>query len=137
MNGTKRFLDTDVMFFSPLVEYGAIPDQADYLFYLKNGQADDGSKCFRLMGMQSKGYKNYIIRDYDVPMYAESFKIVTVDDGSEYGITYLYWTASPPASITPAKAIRSSACALIAPATPCPPPSRWWNCRRCPAACTS
>jgi hypothetical protein len=39
MNGTKRFLDTDVMFFSPLVEYGAIPDQADYLFYLKNGQA--------------------------------------------------------------------------------------------------
>ena len=92
MNGTKRFLDTDVMFFSPLVEYGAIPDQADYLFYLKNGQADDGSECFRLMGMQSKGYKNYIIRDYDVPMYAESFKIVTVDDGSEYGITYLYWT---------------------------------------------
>lgn len=25
MNGTKRFLDTDVMFFSPLVEYGATP----------------------------------------------------------------------------------------------------------------
>lgn len=92
MNGTRLYVDTDVMFFAPLVEYGAIPDQANHLFYLKKGQADDGSDCYRLMGMSSKGYQNYTVRDYDVPMYAESFKTVTVDDGTEYGIVYLYWT---------------------------------------------
>ena len=93
MNGTRMKLDENVVFFSPLVRHGAMSDQNEVLFYLKKGQADDGSDCYRLMGAQHRiGEGNFTCRDYDVTMYAENFKITTIDDGSPYGITYLYWT---------------------------------------------
>ena len=93
MNGTRMKLDENVVFFSPLVRHGAMSDQNEVLFYLKKGQADDGSDCYRLMGAQHRiGGVDFTCRDYDVAMYAENFKITTIDDGSPYGITYLYWT---------------------------------------------
>lgn len=90
-NQSRQLLDEDVVFFAPLVRYGAISDAREFLFYLKKGQADDGSDCYRLMGASRTGNANFTIRDYDVPLYAEHFKITTVNDGKD-GITYLYWT---------------------------------------------
>lgn len=90
-NQSRQLLDEDVVFFAPLVRYGAISDGWEFLFYLKKGQADDGSDCYRLMGASRTGNANFTIRDYDVPLYAEHFKITTVNDGKD-GITYLYWT---------------------------------------------
>ena len=93
MNGTRMKLDENVVFFSPWVRHGAMYDHKEYLFYLKKGKADDGSDCYRLMGAQHRiGEGNFTCRDYDVAMYAENFKITTVNDGSPKGITYLYWT---------------------------------------------
>lgn len=92
LNGTKQKLDENVEFFAPLIEYGALPDAQEFMFYLKKGQADDGSECYRLMGASRTGAGSFSVRDYDVSMYAEHFKTTTVQDGSAYGITYLYWT---------------------------------------------
>ena len=98
----KRYaLDQDVIFMSPLVARGANNDSREYLFYTKRGLADDGSDCYRLMGVQrmmSSAGDSVTIRDYDVPMYAERFQIAIIDDGSEYGLVYLYWTESVPDS---------------------------------------
>ena len=94
LNGTKQKLDSDVVYFAPLVEYGALPDAQEFIFYLKQGQADDGSDCYRLMGASRIGNGSFAICDYDVPLYSGQFKITTVNDGSPYGITYLYWTES-------------------------------------------
>lgn len=91
LNQSRQLLDENVVFFAPLVRYGAISDGWEFLFYLKKGQADDGSDCYRLMGASRIGNANFTIRDYDVPLYAEHFKITTVNDGED-GITYLYWT---------------------------------------------
>ena len=91
LNQSRQLLDENVVFFAPLVRYGAISDAREFLFYLKKGQADDGSDCYRLMGASRTGNANFTIRDYDVPLYAEHFKITTVNDGED-GITYLYWT---------------------------------------------
>ena len=91
LNQSRQLLDEDVVFFAPLVRYGAISDAREFLFYLKKGQADDGSDCYRLMGASRTGNANFTIRDYDVPLYAEHFKITTVNDGKD-GITYLHWT---------------------------------------------
>lgn len=92
LNGTKQKLDENVEYFTPMIEYGALQDAQEFLFYLKKGQADDGSACYRLMGASRVGNGKFAVCDYDVPMYAEHFKITTLDDGSTYGITYLYWT---------------------------------------------
>lgn len=67
LNGTKQKLDSDVVYFAPLVEYGALPDAQEFIFYLKQGQADDGSDCYRLMGASRVGNGSFAIRDYDVP----------------------------------------------------------------------
>ena len=91
LNQSRQLLDENVVFFAPLVRYGAISDAREFLFYLKKGQADDGSDCYRLMGASRTGNANFTIRDYDVSLYAEHFKITTVNDGED-GITYLYWT---------------------------------------------
>lgn len=91
LNQSRQLLDADVVFFAPLVRHGALSDAQEFLFYLKKGQADDGSDCYRLMGASRKANDPFTIRDYDVPLYAEHFKITTVNDGEE-GITYLYWT---------------------------------------------
>ena len=88
LNQSRQLLDENVVFFAPLVRYGAISDGWEFLFYLKKGQADDGSDCYRLMGASRIGNANFTIRDYDVPLYAEHFKITTVNDGED-GITYL------------------------------------------------
>ena len=92
MNGTKQMLDENVEYFAPLIEHGVRPDAKEFVFYLKKGTADDGSACYRLMGASRVGLKSFTVRDYDVPIYAEHFKITTLNDGSIYGITYLYWT---------------------------------------------
>lgn len=91
LNQSRQLLDENVVFFAPLVRYGAISDGWEFLFYLKKGQADDGSDCYRLMSASRQGNGSFTIRDYDVPLYAEHFKITTVNDGED-GITYLYWT---------------------------------------------
>ena len=100
------------------MRYGAISDAREFLFYLKKGQADDGSDCYRLMGASRTGNANFTIRDYDVPLYAEHFKITTVNDGKD-GITYLHWTecVAPSDEYRRRKNTRSSACALTSPPT--------------------
>lgn len=97
VNGTTYALDDDAIFMEPLSTHGAGSDSSE--FYTKRGQAGDGSDCYRLMGAQRKsdfGREKITIRDYDVPMYAEHFRIVTLDGGrlQPYGQTFLYWVES-------------------------------------------
>mgnify|MGYP004557633129 FL=1 len=96
--GKRYSLDQDVVFMSPLDARGANTAQNEFLFYIKRGVADDGSECFRLMGAQrmpsTTGDDSITVRDYDVTMYAEHFQIAVIDDGSMYGLPYLYWTES-------------------------------------------
>ena len=91
VNGTAYALDDDVVFMET-VPVRTNSTSSEFVFYIKRGQADDGSDCYRLMGAQREVINNSItIRDYDVPMYAERFQLVTLDDGSPYGQTFLYW----------------------------------------------
>ena len=94
MNNTVKALDTGVSYFTALKEKKVWSGSNLYAFYLKKGEADDGSACNRLMGVSRTNWhvSTFVIRDYDVPIHAESFKIVSVNDGSERGIPYLYWT---------------------------------------------
>lgn len=98
-NGAEKHLDGydsggEIIFMAPLVDY-FVNDGNAYLFYLQKGQSDDGADCFRLKGIQrSLNGTVFSIRDYDICLAAESFQLVTVDDGSLYGIPYLYWTES-------------------------------------------
>lgn len=91
LNKTKRVLDENVVFVENLVEYG-VNDAREFVFYLKEGTADDGSECYRLMGATRQGNKEFTVRDYDVCLYAQRFQTAHVNDGSQYGIHYLYWT---------------------------------------------
>ena len=91
LNKTKRVLDDHVVFVENLVEYG-VNDAREFVFYLKEGTADDGSDCYRLMGATRQGNKEFTVRDYDVCLYAQRFQTAHVNDGSQYGIHYLYWT---------------------------------------------
>ena len=91
LNKTKRVLDENVVFVENLVEYG-VNDAREFVFYLKEGTADDGSDCYRLMGATRQGHKEFTVRDYDVCLYAQRFQTAHVNDGSQYGIHYLYWT---------------------------------------------
>ena len=93
LNKTKRVLDENVVFVENLVEYG-VNDAREFVFYLKEGTADDGSDCYRLMGATRQGRKEFTVRDYDVCLYAQRFQTAHVNDGSRYGIHYLYWTES-------------------------------------------
>lgn len=94
MNKTEKALDTDVTYFTVLKEKKIWAGSSLYAFYLKKGKADDGSDCNRLMGVSRANWRTatFAIRDFDVPVHAESFKIVAVNDGSDRGIPYLYWT---------------------------------------------
>ncbi len=94
MNKTEKARDTDVTYFTVLQENKVWSGSSLYAFYLKKGVADDGSACNRLMGVSRVNWRTapFTIRDYDVPVHAESFKIISVNDGSSRGIPYLYWT---------------------------------------------
>lgn len=100
VNGSERHLDGPddangrITFIAPLLDHFSNENRT-FLFYLQEGQADDGSDCYRLKGVERQlGQSNasFTIRDYDICLSAESFQIVTVNDGTSYGITYLYWT---------------------------------------------
>ena len=93
LNKTKRVLDEHVVFMENMVEY-AVNDAREFVFYLKEGFAEDGSECYRLMGATRQGNKEFTVRDYDVCLYAQRFQTAHVNDGSRYGIHYLYWTES-------------------------------------------
>ena len=97
VNQRRYELDEDVIFMLPQPAHGVNPSSNEWLFYTKRAQADDGSDCYRLMGAERKmtgDGEEITIRDFDVTMYAERFQIAEIDDGTPYGLTYLYWTES-------------------------------------------
>lgn len=99
LNGSSVLLDSDVSFIAPLPDNnitgkGGV-DGYEYLFYLKRGKADDGSDCYKLMAARivSKiGEAAKVVNvDYDINVSSGAFDLVTVDNGTGYGQTYLYW----------------------------------------------
>lgn len=89
VNGTERHLDGPddvngrITFMAPLLDHFSNENRT-FLFYLQEGQADDGSDCYRLKSVArqlGQSDASFTIRDYDVCLSAEKFQIVTVNDG--------------------------------------------------------
>ena len=91
LNGNQLKLSDGVAAIEKFVQEST-NDSREFMFFLKRVQTENGKDSYRLMG-ESRTGTDSTIRDYDVSLQEPyQFRSVTVNDGSAYGRSYLYWT---------------------------------------------